>query len=146
MLQQINNEVVCKLLNKAISHELAGVVRYVHYSIMVTGVSRLSLVNFFKTQATESLTHAQLAGDILTGLGGHPLMTVHHIEESNDHSVESIIQESINHEQEASKQYIDILYQVKDKSIYLEDYARRMISNEEANTLEMRKLLRHFKL
>lgn len=144
MLQQIDNDKVCKFLDKVISHELAGVIRYTHYSIMVTGTARLSLVNFFKQQAAESLTHAQQAGDILTGLGGHPSMKVHHIEESNNHSVENIIQESINHEFEASRLYIDLLNEVKDKSIYLEEYARSMISSEEVHTLEMRKLLRHF--
>lgn len=144
MLQKINNDKVCKFLDKIISHELAGVVRYTHYSIMVTGTARLSLVNFFKQQATESLTHAQQAGDILTGLGGHPSMTIHHIEESNNHSVENIIEESMNHELEASKLYIELLNEVKDKSIYLEEYARSMISSEEVHTLEMRKLLRHF--
>lgn len=144
MLQQINSEKVCEFLDKVISHELAGVIRYTHYSIMVTGTARLSLVNFFKQQANESLDHAQKAGDILTGLGGHPSMKVHHIEESNNHSVENIIQESMNHEFEAAQLYIELLHEVKDKSIYLEEYARGMIANEEIHTLEMRKLLRHF--
>jgi bacterioferritin len=144
MLQQVNNEKVYQILDKIISHELAGVIRYTHYSIMVTGTARLSLVNFFKQQANESLTHAHQAGDILTGLGGHPTMAVHHIEESNDHGVENIINESMNHELEASKLYIELLNEVKDKSIYLEEYARGMISSEEVHTLEMRKLLRHY--
>jgi bacterioferritin len=144
MLHQIDNEKVCKFLDKIISHELAGVVRYTHYSIMVTGTARLSLVNFFKQQANESLSHAQQAGEILTGLGGHPSMIVQNIEESNNHNIENIIQESMSHELEASKLYTELLIEVKEKSIYLEEYARGMISNEEVHTLEMGKLLRHF--
>ena len=144
MLQEVNNEKIYPILDKIISHELAGVIRYTHYSIMVTGTARLSLVNFFKQQANESLTHAHQAGDILTGLGGHPTMAVHHIEESHDHSVENIVKESMNHELEASKLYYDLLNVVKDKSVYLEEYARGMISSEEVHTLEMRKLLRHY--
>jgi bacterioferritin len=74
MLNKLNIEKTCQIFDKVISHELSGVVRYTHYSIMVTGTARLSLVNFFKQQASESLVHAQQAGEILTGLGGHPTM------------------------------------------------------------------------
>ena len=40
---------------------------------MVTGPDRLVLDKFFKSQAIESLEHAQEAGELMTGLGGHPL-------------------------------------------------------------------------
>ena len=143
MLKNLNVEKTCAVFDKVIGHELAGVIRYTHYSLMVTGTARLSLVNFFKQQATESLLHAQQAGEILTGLGGHPTMRIHHIDESNDHSIENIIRESMDHETEASALYSELLKEVNGKSIYLEDYARSMISSEELHTLEMRKLLRH---
>lgn len=143
MLKDLNIEKACIIFDKIIAHELAGVIRYTHYSIMVTGTARLSLVNFFKQQANESLLHAQQAGEVLTGLGGHPTMGTHHIEESNDHSVENIIRESMEHETEAAALYGELLKEVNGKSIYLEDYARGMISSEELHTLEMRKLLRH---
>ena len=53
-------------------YELSGVVRYTHSSLMVTGPHRLPIVDFLKEQASESLQHAQQAGELLTGLDGHP--------------------------------------------------------------------------
>ena len=45
--------------------ELAGVVRYTHSSMMVSGPHRIPIVDFLKEQANESLIHAQQAGEIL---------------------------------------------------------------------------------
>ena len=56
--------------------ELSGVIRYTHYSLMIFGPNRLPLIDFFKTQASESLLHANLAGEHITGLGGHPPLNI----------------------------------------------------------------------
>ena len=74
------NEVI-EILNKIMEYELSGVVRYTHYALMITGRDRLSLAQFFKDQASESLLHAQEAGEIVTGLGGHPSLKIQLIEE-----------------------------------------------------------------
>ncbi|MEM9745368.1 MAG: ferritin-like domain-containing protein [Actinomycetota bacterium] len=124
--------------------ELAGVVRYTHYSLVITGPNRLPLVDFMKTQADESLLHAQQAGQILTGLGGHPDQGIAHIEESHDHSVEAILQESIAHERRALDLYRMLLDIVQDDSIYLEEYARTQIGEEELHVIELNKLLRDY--
>ena len=63
-----------KLLSRIMEFELAGVVRYTHYSLMVAGPNRIPIVQFMKQQASESLLHAQQAGEILTGMGGHPAL------------------------------------------------------------------------
>ena len=42
-------------LNELLKYELAGVVKYTHFALMVTGPNRLSLDKFFKEQAAESL-------------------------------------------------------------------------------------------
>ncbi len=145
MFKKIDQIEACKLLNQIISHELIGVIKYTHYSIMVTGSIRSSFESFFKQQATESLTHAQLAGELLTNLGGYPVMNIQHNIESHSHDVEKILHESIEHEEIASKQYTEFFNLVKEKSIYLEEYARGMISKEEMHTLEMRKMLKSFR-
>lgn len=132
------------LLNSVMEFELAGVVRYTHYSLMVTGPNRIPIVDFFKSQATESLAHAQQVGEILTGLEGHPSLRIAPIEESFRHSVHDILKESISHEQKALDLYKALLETVTDASIYLEEFARSMISQEELHGLEMRKMLRDF--
>ncbi len=124
--------------------ELAGVVRYTHYSLMVTGPNRIPIVDFFKLQATESLTHAQQAGEILTGLEGHPSLRIAPMEESYQHSVQDILRESLNHEKKALDLYKALLETVQDCSIYLEEFARTMIGTEEMHNIEIKKMLRDF--
>ena len=75
-MEKLDTEKTVKILNTILEHELAGVVRYTHYALMVTGPNRLPIVEFMKAQASESLDHAQQVGEILTGLGGHPSLSV----------------------------------------------------------------------
>ncbi len=72
MEPELDTSQVIDNLNAILEAELSGVVRYTHYSLMVTGPNRIPLVDFLKAQATESLVHAQEVGEILTGFGGHP--------------------------------------------------------------------------
>ncbi|MBE9179260.1 bacterioferritin [Oculatella sp. LEGE 06141] len=133
------------LLNAIMEFELAGVVRYTHYSLMVTGPNRIPIVDFLKAQASESLLHAQQVGEIITGLDdGHPSLKIAPIEESYRHSIRDILAESLTHEKKALDLYKSLLDVVKDASVYLEEFTRTMISNEEMHTLELRKMLRDF--
>src|SRR5262245_57945945 len=104
-------------------YELAGVVRYTHYALMITGPNRLPIVQFMKGQANESLLHAQEVGEILTGLGGHPTLGIAEIEETHQHDIKTILRESLNHEQRALHLYKQLLTLVEDASVYLEEFA-----------------------
>ncbi len=141
---QEKSEKSIKLLNSIMEFELAGVVRYTHYSLMVTGPNRIPIVQFFQTQANESLLHAQQAGEILTGLEGHPSLKVAQVTETNQHSVETLLRESLSHESKALELYKNLLETVEDSSIYLEEYARTMIGQEELHNMEIKKMLRDF--
>lgn len=132
------------LLNTIMEFELAGVVRYTHYSLMVTGPNRIPIVSFFQAQATESLTHAQQVGEIITGLEGHPSLRIAPIEESDRHSVRDILEESLNHEKKALDMYKELLDTVENASVYLEEFARTQIGQEEMHNIEIKKMLRDF--
>ncbi len=125
-------------------YELAGVVRYTHSSMMVTGPYRLPIVAFLKEQATESLLHAQQAGELIAGLDGHPSQKIAKIEETNRHSIKDILEEGLGHELHAVSLYKELLFEVVDKSIYLEEYARSMIGEEEQHSLELKAMLKDF--
>ena len=140
----INTEHINPLLNDIMLAELAGVVRYTHYSLVITGPNRLPLVAFMQEQADESLLHARQAGEILTGLGGHPTQGIGSIEESHDHSIEAILRESIEHERHALDLYRQLLGLSENNSVYLEEYARNQIGQEELHVIEMNKLLRDY--
>ena len=141
-----NNRTVdtIELLNKIMEYELSGVVRYTHYALMITGRDRLSLAQFFKDQASESLLHAQEAGEIVTGLGGHPSLKISIIEETNKHSSVDLLNESLVHEKDAVSLYKELLDTVKDESIYIEEYARGMIKAEEMHSIEVNKMIIDF--
>jgi bacterioferritin len=143
-MKDLNQEKTIELLNQIMEFELAGVVRYTHYSLMVTGPNRIPIVQFFQQQATESLTHAQQVGEILTGLEGHPSLKIAALEESNEHSLHTILTESLNHEKKALKLYKKLLDTVENASVYLEEFARGMIGQEELHNIEIKKMLRDF--
>ena len=143
-LKELNKEKVCDVLNQIMEFELAGVVRYTHSSLMVVGPHRIPIVQFLREQASESLTHAQTAGEFLTGLDGHPSQKISKILETNDHSIKGILEESLEHEMAALDLYKELLTIVEGSSIYLEEYTRNLIGQEEQHQLELRKMLKDF--
>jgi bacterioferritin len=143
-MKELDVEKTTHLLNAIMEAELAGVVRYTHYSLMVTGPNRIPIVQFLKAQASESLLHAQQVGEILTGLEGHPTLCIAPIEETHKHSIYDILLESLNHETAALGLYKNLLGVVTDASIYLEEFARSMIGQEELHGMELKKMLRDF--
>jgi bacterioferritin len=143
-MRELDAEKTIDILNSIMEFELAGVVRYTHYSLMVTGPNRIPIVAFFQQQAAESLTHAQQVGEILTGLEGHPSLRIAPIEETNQHNLHSILEESLNHERKALDLYKQLLTVVEDASVYLEEFTRGMIGQEELHNIEIKKMLRDF--
>ena len=143
-MKTINSEEVCNILNEIMEYELAGVVRYTHSALMVSGPYRIPIVTFLKEQATESLLHAQQAGELVTGLGGHPSLEISIIEESNKHNSIELLNESAAHEKNAVSLYKDLVNEVDGESIYLEEYGREMIKTEEIHSIEIQKMLKDF--
>ena len=140
-MRELNTSRVCDLLNEIVELEMAGVVRYAHSSLMVTGPNRIPIVQFLQEQANESLAHALQAGEYITGFNGHPSQKISPIVENHDHSVRQILQESLEHEQRAVDKYKELLEEVADASIMLEEYARGQIGMEEQHALEIKKML-----
>jgi bacterioferritin len=143
-MQDLDQAKAIDVLRSIMEFELAGVVRYTHYALMITGPNRIPIVDFFKAQATESLLHAQQVGEILTGLEGHPSLQIAPMEETYKHSVKDILQESLAHERNALDMYKKLLDIVEDASVYLEEFARTMIGTEELHNIEIKKMLRDF--
>ena len=143
-MKDLDREKTIDTLRTLMEFELAGVVRYTHYALMVTGPNRIPIVDFFRAQATESLLHAQQVGEILTGLEGHPSLQIAPMEETYKHSVKDILEESLAHERRALKMYEKLLDIVEDASVYLEEFARTMIGTEELHNIEIKKMLRDF--
>ena len=129
-------------LNCIMEAELAGVVRYTHYSLMVFGYNRIPIVSWLKGNATEGLQHAQRAGELVTLLGGHPSLKIGALLETEKHDIGDILRESLEHEKFALACYFDLLKIAEGNSVLLEEYAREMIVQEELHLDEVNKMLR----
>jgi bacterioferritin len=142
MADNIDKKKVLKVLNKILEAELAGVVRYMHYSLMVFGHNRIPIVSWLRAEATESMAHAQEAGELITHFGGHPSLGIGPLLESHKHDVGDILRESRDHESAALALYYELLKLVSGNSVLLEEYARKMIFTEEMHLDEVDKMLR----
>lgn len=138
----IDTTAVQATLNRILEAELAGVVRYTHYALMVFGFNRLPIVAWLQAQADEGLAHARKAGELVTALGGHPSLAIGALLETHKHDVGDILRESLTHEREALKHYEQLLTLVKDRDVRLEEYARTLIAAELDHQDEVDKMLR----
>ena len=138
----MSNEKTLEIMNKILEHELSGVVRYTHYSLMVFGYNRIPIVSWLRGQANESLTHAQQIGEHITALGGHPSLNISRLLETHRHSIQDILQESLEHEEAQLQLYYSLLKVCQGKIIWLEEYCRQLISEEEGHIAEVKKMLK----
>jgi bacterioferritin len=129
-------------LNGILELELAGVVRYTHYSLMIFGHARIPIVSWMRKEAAEALTHACAAGELITAFGGHPSLKIGKLLETHRHDIDDILREAIEHENGGVALYRQLLALSEGKDIRLEEYAREMIRTEEDHVAEIEKMLR----
>jgi bacterioferritin len=141
-MSEIDKKRVIDLLNRILESELAGVIRYTHYSFLVYGYTRIPIVSWLRDQATEALTHAQLAGEMITHLGAYPSLGIGRLLDSHKHDIGKILVESMEHEAAALALYKELLSTVEGRSVMLEEYARQMIYAEEVHAGDVDKMLR----
>jgi bacterioferritin len=138
----LDKKAVVNLLNEILETELAGVVRYTHYSLMIFGHNRIPIVSWLRGEATVCLNHANEAGEMVTHLGEHPSLKIGALLETEQHSINDILLESMEAEKSGLALYKSLLDLVRDRSVFLEEYARKMISEEEMHLGEVNKMLR----
>jgi bacterioferritin len=142
MAEEFDRAAAVKLLNQILEAELAGVVRYTHYSLMIFGHNRIPIVSWLRNEANTCLTHANEAGELVTHFGEHPSLKIGALLETHQHGISDILNESLKAENEGLALYKQLYELVHDRSILLEDYARRMIAEEELHVGEVNKMLR----
>lgn len=142
MYEGVDKEAVIGTLNRILESELAGVIRYTHYSLMVYGYGRIPIVSWFRAQADETLMHAQQAGEWVTHLGGHPSLGIGPLLETHQHDIGEILRETLRAEHETLEIYYALLRLVENKAVPLEEYARDLIRQESLHIDEIDKMLR----
>jgi len=141
-MNEFDKQQVVDLLNRILEQELAGVVRYTHYSFLVFGYSRIPIVSWLRDQANESLVHAQQAGEMITLLGAYPSLAIGPLLDSHQHDIAAVMRDSLATEGQALALYKELLAVVEGRSVMLEEYARQMIYAEELHAGEVDKMLR----
>ena len=140
--ERFDKTAAVKLLNQILEAELAGVVRYTHYSLMIFGHNRIPIVSWLRGEANTCLSHANEAGELVTHFGEHPSLKIGSLLETHKHGINDILAESLQAENEGLVLYRQLLDLVRDRSVLLEDYARRMIAEEELHVGEVNKMMR----
>ena len=141
-MSKIENDKVVAVLNRILEAELAGVVRYTHYSFLVFGFGRIPIVSWLREQATESLLHAQQVGEWITTLGAYPSLAIGPLLDSHKHDIAAMLRESLQTEAAALALYRQLLAKVEGRSVALEEFARQMIHAEELHAADVDKMLR----
>jgi bacterioferritin len=142
MADTIDTAAVLKQLDQILELELAGVIRYTHYSFMVHGFGRIPIVSWLRSQADESMLHAHEAGELITQLEGTPSLGIGALLDDSTHDTRKILEQSQQHESNALAAYEGLLKLVEGKSVMLEEYATRLISEETRHAGDVRKMLR----
>src|ERR1700693_6228959 len=130
-MAEIDKEDVVAVLNRILESELAGVVRYTHYSFLVFGFGRIPIVSWLRQQADESLLHAQQVVEWITTLGAYPSLAIGPLLDSHKHDIIAMLIESLEAEGKALALYRELLELVQARFIALEEFARQMIQAEE---------------
>ena len=141
-MSKLNQGEVVDVLNRLLEAELAGVVRYTHYSLLVFGFGRIPIVEWLHAQANESLLHAQQVGEWITTLGAYPSLAIGPLLDSHQTDIASMLRESLETEGRALGLYRELLGLVEGRSVALEEFARQMIFAEEVHAAEVNKMLR----
>jgi bacterioferritin len=140
--EKFDRNAAVALLNQIMEAELAGVVRYTHYALMIFGHNRIPIVSWLRGEATTCLAHANEAGELVTHFGEHPSLKIGGLLETHKHGINDILLESLEAERAGLTLYRKLYDLVRDRSVMLEDYARRLIAEEEQHIGEVNKMLR----
>jgi bacterioferritin len=78
----------------------------------------------------------------VTQLGGKPTLGIGPLLDEHTTDVGRILEESLRHEDTALAAYEDLLELVQGRSVMLEEYATRLISDETRHAGDVKKMLR----
>src|SRR6185312_9493035 len=115
--QTFDQATAIALLNEILETELAGVVRYTHYSLMIFGHNRIPIVSWLRGEATTCLAHATQAGELVTHFGDHPSLKIGALLETHKHGINDILLESLEAEKVGLGLYRKLLELVRDRSV-----------------------------
>ncbi len=139
---KLDRDEAVNALNRIVEHELAGMVRYTQYSLMIFGHARIPIISWMQAQANEAMTHATQAGEEVTSLGAPVSLAIGELVGTHHDSVDAIMEELVMHEEAGIVLYERLLEVTENRSVALEELARQMVQAESIHVNEIRKMLR----
>lgn len=136
-----SNQKIMDCLNRIFQKEMSGIHRYLHYSFMIMGYNRIPIQKWFRDKANEGMMHAVQIGEKITALGGHPSLESAKVPETQSHNIDDILKESLEFEQNALEDYIQLV-QLAGDDIALEEMARDFVRQETEHLEEVEKMIR----
>src|SRR5436305_10049923 len=96
-------------LDRILQMELAAVIYYTHYSFMIYGHARIPITSWLRDNATESLAHAQEAGQMIMRLHKRPALGIAALPTTRHNTIDEILAESIQREEAGVELYRELL-------------------------------------
>jgi len=136
----MNKQELIQKLNEDLAGEYGAIIQYITYAAKTTGLHRVALAEFFRSEIADELKHAQFLADKITALGGQPTTTPRPTPEA--HSNREMLEQVLRAEKQAIADYTERARQadkIGDKGLVvaLED----IVSDETSHAEETAKLL-----
>src|SRR5947208_14338439 len=96
-------------LDRILQMELAGVIYYTHYSFMIYGHARIPITSWLRDNATESLAHAQEAGEMIMRLHRRATLGIAGLPTTPHNTIDELLNESIDRDEPAVGHYRELL-------------------------------------
>jgi bacterioferritin len=142
-----DRETVIRILNEVLATEIVCVLRYKRHYYMATGIHAQAVAQEFLEHANEEQTHADIAAERITQLGGEPnfnpegLVTRSHAQYVEGKSLLDMVREDLVAERVAVQSYNEIIRYLGNDDPTTRIAMEQILSKEEEHADDMKKLL-----
>jgi len=142
-----DRQVVIRILNEVLATEIVCVLRYKRHYYMATGIHAQAVAQEFLEHANEEQSHADIAAERITQLGGEPnfnpegLSTRSHSQYAEGNSLLDMVREDLVAERIAVESYNEIIRYLGDDDPTTRTAMERILAKEEEHADDMKKLL-----
>jgi bacterioferritin len=142
-----DKETVIRILNEVLATEIVCVLRYKRHYYMATGIHAQAVAEEFLEHAEEEQSHADLAAERITQLGGEPnfnpegLTTRSHSEYAEGKTLLDMVREDLVAERIAVESYTEIIRYLGDDDPTTRRMIEKIMAKEEEHADDMKKIL-----
>jgi bacterioferritin len=142
-----DKETVIRILNEVLATEIVCVLRYKRHYYMATGIHAKAVADEFLEHAEEEQSHADIAAERITQLGGEPdfnpagLSMRSHSQYVEGQSLLDMVREDLVAERIAVESYNEIIRYLGDDDPTTRIAMEKILAKEEEHADDMKKIL-----